>query len=61
VLIAVKTLLTQFDQAAAGPVSARARQAQVMAVRAYDRELESLNRLAEEASRERLRLTRTLS
>jgi hypothetical protein len=58
---AVKTLLTQFDQAAAGPVSARAHQAQVMAVRAYDRELESLNRLAEEASRERLRLTRALS
>jgi hypothetical protein len=58
---AVKTLLAQFDQAAAGPISARAHQAQVMAVRAYDRELGSLNRLAEQASRERLRLTRTLS
>jgi hypothetical protein len=58
---AVARLLMQFDRAAAGPVSRRAHQAQVMAVRAYDKQLTSLNHLAEQASRERLRLAKTLS
>lgn len=58
---AVKTLLTQFDRAASGPQSSRAHQAQVMAVRAYDGQLTSLNRLAEQAARERLRLVKTVS
>jgi hypothetical protein len=54
-------LLAQFSQAAAGPSSVTAQKAQIAAIRAYDAELTSLNRLAEAASRERLRLARTLS
>jgi hypothetical protein len=55
-----RPLLIAFSQAAAGPSSVAAQRARIAAIRAYDARLRSLNRLAEQASRERLRLSKTL-
>lgn len=57
---AVSGLLAQFDRAATEPVSVTAQRAQAAAIRAYDAKLSSLNGLAEQASRERLRLSKSL-
>jgi hypothetical protein len=56
----VSGLLARFDRAATEPVSLAAQRAQASAIRAYDAELSSLNGLAEQASRERLRLNKSL-
>jgi hypothetical protein len=56
-----RPLLVQFSRAAAGPSSVAAQKAQIAAIRAYDAQLTSLNRLAEAASRERLRLSKTVA
>jgi hypothetical protein len=57
---AARPLLAQFSRAATGPTSLTAQRAQIAAIHAYDAQIASLNRLAEAASRERLRLSRTL-
>jgi hypothetical protein len=57
---AVSGLLARFDRAAGEPVSLTAQRAQASAIRAYDAKLSSLNGLAEQASRERLRLSKSL-
>lgn len=56
-----RPLLAQFSRAAAGPTSVAAQKAQIASIRAYDAELTSLNRLAQAASRERLRLSKTVA
>jgi hypothetical protein len=58
---AAQPLLHQFSRAATGPASLTAQKAQIAAIHAYDAQIASLNHLAEAASRERLRLNRTLS
>jgi hypothetical protein len=57
---AARPLLVQFSRAATGPASLTAQKAQIAAIHAYDAQIASLNRLAEAASRERLRLSLTL-
>jgi hypothetical protein len=57
---AAQPLLIQFRQAATGPASLTAQKAQIAAIRAYDGQITSLNRLGTAASRERLRLSQTL-
>ena len=57
---ATQPLLAQFSRSATGPTSLTAQKAQIAAIHAYDAQIASLNRLAEAASRERLRLSRTL-
>jgi hypothetical protein len=57
---AAQPLLNQFRRAAATPASLTAQKAQIAAIRAYDAQIASLNRLAAAANRERLRLSQTL-
>jgi hypothetical protein len=57
---AARPLLVQFSRAAAGPAALSAQKAQIAAIRAYDAQLSSLNRLGVTASRERLQLTKQL-
>jgi hypothetical protein len=57
---AAQPLLIQFRRAAAGPTSLTAQKAQIGAIRAYDAQITSLNRLGADANRERLRLSQTL-
>jgi hypothetical protein len=57
---AAQPLLVQFSRAAARPASLTAQKAQIAAIRAYDAQITSLNRLGADANRERLRLSQTL-
>ncbi|MEA2157641.1 MAG: hypothetical protein QOD66_21 [Solirubrobacteraceae bacterium] len=57
---AARPLLVQFSRAATGPASLTAQKAQIAAIRAYNAQIASLNRVATAANRERLRISQTL-